>query len=406
MIQTIETSRDSVIDRRCFLTVMAAAGVSAIPGAQEFTCAAEEVKADSPHAPLSFPGLILREHSPLNLEFPFPTLNGSIVSNHRFFVRNHFPIPKTELSSWRLKVEGNVQKERDLTYEALRKLPSKTVEATLECAGNSRGFLVPKAKGVAWELGAVGNAKWTGVPLSTILEHAGIGEGTVEVILEGADSGEINDDPKSPGPIHFARSLPLKKAQSPEVLIAYQMNGEDLPPEHGFPVRAVVSGWYGMASVKWLSRIRLTKTPYRGYWQTMSYTVWERDAGLPTSVPIRDIQVKAEIARPCLREIVPAGAEYRIFGAAWAGENKVATVEVSTDAGKTWTAAKFASADVPFSWRLWETHWKVPNEPGSYRLMAKATDNQGRTQTATHNRDHGGYLIHHMLPIDVEVRRV
>jgi DMSO/TMAO reductase YedYZ molybdopterin-dependent catalytic subunit len=204
--------------------------------------------------------LIPRQKEPINLEFPFAKLDSFLTPNDRFYVRNHFPIPKLEADTWRLKVEGAVKKELELTYDQLRKLPSRTVTATLECAGNNRAYLVPKAKGVPWELGAVSTAEWTGVPLATVLELAGMDDRAVEVVLEGADRGEVSSAIRPANPkLSFARSLPLAKARKPEVLLAYRMNGKELPVNHGFPLRAVVSGWYGMASIKWLQRLIVTK---------------------------------------------------------------------------------------------------------------------------------------------------
>ena len=221
-----------------------------------------------------------------------------MTPNTRFYVRNHFVAPKLEARDWRLKVEGAVERPLELTYDDLLKMAPRTQTALLECAGNSRVFLTPKASGVAWELGAASNAEWAGVPLAALLDRAGVRGSAVEVILEGADAGEIKDEPKSPGKISFARSLPLDKARKPEVLLAHKMNGDDLPAAHGFPVRAVVPGWYGMASVKWLTRIVVADRPFQGYFQSLSYTSFERVNGLPSMVPVTELEVKAEVARP------------------------------------------------------------------------------------------------------------
>lgn len=347
------------------------------------------------------PGLIIREREPPNLEFPFAALNGSTTPNHRFFVRCHFPVPKVDAASWRLGVDGLVERELELSYDELRAMPPKTVTATLECAGNGRAMLVPKAGGLLWQLGAVGNATWTGVPLSAVLEKAGVRGAAAEVILEGADSGTVNDEPKSPGVVSFARSLPMEKAQRPEVLLAYQMNGADLPPEHGFPLRVVVPGWYGMASVKWLSRVTVTDKPFDGYWQTFQYSYWDRTSGQPVMRPVTEMQVKSAIARPAFHEQVAAGKPYRIFGAAWAGESQVAKVEVSTDGGITWQPARLLDDEVPFTWRLWEFEWQVPKQSRRFTVMARATDKRGRTQPEKHNPDRRTYAVNFTAPIEV-----
>ena len=173
--------------------------------------------------------------------------------------------------------------------------------------GNSRIFLSPKVGGLQWELGAVSTAEWTGVPLAAVLKRAGVKAGATEVVLEGADNGAITKEPVSPGKIHYARSLPLAKALMPEVILAYKMNSEPLPLSHGFPLRAIVPGWYGMASVKWLTRVVLTDTTFRGYFQTSDYSFWEQRDELPIQLlPVSEVEVKAEIARPALHEIIAA----------------------------------------------------------------------------------------------------
>src|SRR5947208_480046 len=158
-------------------------------------------------------GLIERVREPQNLEFPFHTLDAPIIANDRFYVRNHFALPRLEARTWRLRVEGAVNRQLDLTYDQLRALAPRDVTATLECAGNSRALTVPPLRGVAWQQGAVGNAEWSGVPLAAVLDRAGLRDNAVEVALEGADRGEVTAEPRPNGPISFARSLPLAKAR-------------------------------------------------------------------------------------------------------------------------------------------------------------------------------------------------
>ncbi len=193
--------------------------------------------------------MITRGEEPLNLEMPFSSLREFITPNEQFYVRGHFPIPEINVQNWRLKVEGAVASPFELTYDELRQMPSQTMTATMECAGNGRSFLQPKVKGVAWDLGAVGNAEWTGLLLGDVLRRAGVRSDAREVVLEGGDKGAIPEPPRPPGEIHYARSLPIAKA-SDDVLLAFEMNGQPLPASHGFPLRAVVPGWFGMASVK------------------------------------------------------------------------------------------------------------------------------------------------------------
>lgn len=350
-------------------------------------------------------GLIIRERQPVNLESSFAAIDGPMTPTQAFYVRNHFAMPQQNLATWRLRVEGEVERRLELSYDDVLKLPSRTQIVTLECAGNGRVYLAPKAGGVQWQLGAVGTAEWTGVPLAALLDRAGIASQAVEVLLEGDDEGEPSNEPRPAGKIHFARSLPLAKARE-DVLLAYRMNGEQLTPAHGFPLRAVVPGWYGMASVKWLSRIVVTDRPLNGYYQSTDYAYWRREAGLPAiRTPIAEMRVKAQIARPALGEPVHAGSLCRIFGAAWTGPDaEVARVAVSTDGGKTSQEARLLGEAIRGVWRLWEYAWRVPAQPGLAVLSARATDSKGRQQPLEHQRDSGGYMIHHVLPVDVEIR--
>ncbi len=347
-------------------------------------------------------GKIVRGEDPLNLEMPFEKLGGFITPTKMFYVRTHFPIPKIDKQTWRLRIEGEVEKSFEITYDEVLEMESRKIPATLECAGNNRNFLEPKVKGVQWGLGAVGTAEWTGVVLSILLDRAIVRPSAHEVILEGADRGKL-DDPKSPaGEFKFARSIPLETASS--VLLAYKMNDVELPPEHGFPVRAIVPGWYAMASIKWLQRIIVTDEPFNGYFQTLDYAFWKRRGDMVERVPLSEMQTKAEIARPAEGEIVPANSHVRVHGAAWTTNGEIIKVELSTDGGSTWGDAKLLGEAKPNAWRLWEFNWKTPAAAGKHALTARATDSRGRTQPAEHDPDRGTYMINHLLPTEVEVR--
>jgi DMSO/TMAO reductase YedYZ molybdopterin-dependent catalytic subunit len=348
-------------------------------------------------------GRIVRSEEPLNLEMPFETVEGFITPTRSFYVRTHFPVPKIDRDAWWLHVEGEVEKPFAINYEQLLELESVTIPVTLECAGNNRNFLEPKVKGVQWGLGAVGTAEWTGVPLSVLLDRALVRPQAREVILEGADGG-ILEDPKSPPcELRFARSVQVKKARR-DVLLAYKMNGSDLPPEHGFPLRAIVPGWYAMASIKWLQRIIVTDQPFPGYYQTMDYAYWKRRGDIAELTPLSEMQVKAEIAKPAQGETVPANSSVRVHGAAWTSDGEIAKVELSTDGGTTWSEAKLLGESTHNAWRLWEFNWQTPGVGGKQILVVRASDSLGRTQPAERDRDRGTYMISHLLPITVEVR--
>ncbi|HEY6069922.1 MAG TPA: sulfite oxidase [Chthoniobacterales bacterium] len=347
-------------------------------------------------------GKIVLSEEPLVLETPLEKLIEFITPTKSFYVRNHFPVPKVDKDKWRLRVEGEIEKPFEINFGELTKLESKKIPAMLECAGNSRSFLEPKVKGVQWRIGGVGNAEWTGVPLSILLERAGIKSTATEIIFEGADRGQL-EDPKSPrGEIHFARSIPIEKAH--DVVLAHKMNGEEIPTEHGYPVRAIVPGWYAVASVKWLQRIIVTDKPFGGYYQTLDYAYWEREDGQARLTALSQMQTKAVITHPAEGEAISANSNVRVRGAAWTGDGEIKKVELSVDGGLNWSAAKLLGESKPNAWRLWESDWETPAKSGNATLIARATDSNGQTQPLERDHDRGTYMINHLLPITVEIR--
>ncbi len=347
--------------------------------------------------------MIIREKEPANLEMPFSALDGFITPNDKFYVRSHFATPKIDLAAWRLRIEGAVARPLTVSYDELLGRPMQTITAAMECAGNSRIFLQPKVKGVQWEMGAIGNAEWTGISLGDLLAEAGCSEKACEVILEGADRGLIAEPPRPAGEVYYTRSLSLGKARA-GVLLALRMNGEPLTAAHGFPLRAIVPGWYGMAAVKWLRRIIVTEQPFPGYYQTVDYAYWEPGEGGARLVPITEMQVKAAIARPTHGEIVAAAGRYRVHGAAWTSDADIVRVEISADGGKTWSEASLGESRPRNSWRLWHYDWQVPDERGVRILVVRARDSRGRTQPLERDANRGTYMINHCLPVGVEIR--
>ncbi|CAM3741310.1 sulfite oxidase [Deinococcus frigens] len=348
--------------------------------------------------------LIVRQASPPNLETPFHALDGRITPGESVYVRSHFPAPDLNAESWRLQLGGLVDSPLGLSLDDLRAMPAHTVAATMECAGNGRMYLSPRMPGVQWDLGAVGTAEWTGVLLRDVLERVGIRDGALEVVLEGADCGTLTDPGRTPGDIRYARSVPLAQAQD-DVLLAYAMNGQPLTRDHGFPLRAVVPGWYGMAAVKWLTTLHVTDAPYQGFFQTVDYSFWQgRDGLSPQMVPMTAMQVKAQIARPAPHDTVTAGRPCEVVGAAWTGEGDVTRVEFSSDGGTSWADAELLDAPQAGVWRRWRYGWQTPGQPGTVTLMARATDSAGRRQEADHDAGRGGYMINFPLPITVYLR--
>jgi DMSO/TMAO reductase YedYZ molybdopterin-dependent catalytic subunit len=348
-------------------------------------------------------GLIIRQKQPNNLETPFDQLDSFITPVEQFYIRSHFPTPEMDLASYLLRIGGAVSRPLSLSYQELREMRTKTQVALLECAGNSRVLLVPQVEGAQWELGAVGNAEWTGVPLRVLLEQAGVADDVREIVLEGADRGIPEEKPVPPGTITYARSLPLGKAMRPEVLIAYQMNGRDLEPDHGYPVRAIVPGYYGMASVKWLAGVHAVRGPFQGYWQTSDYAYWDYATGNPVRRALGEVKPKSEIARPCVYERVSPNHSYTVFGAAWAGETVITEIALSTDAGRTWADAEFIDGARPYAWRRWKFDWITPKQPGRYTLLARGRGADGSIQPDGHDENYASYVINHSLPIDVFV---
>jgi DMSO/TMAO reductase YedYZ molybdopterin-dependent catalytic subunit len=338
---------------------------------------------------------------PENSETPLHSVRSWITPTRLFFVRNHFDAPNLDIANWRLKVEGRVKEPRTWTWEELLDLPERTVFATVECAGNGRSFLAERQSGVQWGAGAVGHAEWTGVPLSLVLERSRVEADALEVLFEGADVGT---EPDHPEPMPFERSLPMAKALHPDTLLAFRMNGELLDPIHGYPLRLFVPGWYGVASVKWLRRIEVINTPFRGYFQSVKYTVQRKTGrGIETEV-VGPMMPKSEVIRPRDGDVLGLGGN-RLFGVSWAGEDSVSRVEVSLDGGKTWNSATLMGPQAPYSWTLWEYLWQAET-PDELTVLVRAVSSRGRVQPTCHDILHGGYLIHHSRPLQLRIADV
>jgi DMSO/TMAO reductase YedYZ molybdopterin-dependent catalytic subunit len=338
--------------------------------------------------------------TPENSETPLDNVRSWVTPNKLFFVRNHFEMPQINVEDWRLRVAGCVERPLELTWDDLAALPERTVFATMECAGNGRSFLSPKQHGVPWGAGAVGHAEWTGVPLHLVLKKAGLKPEALEVLFVGRDKGTEADHPE---PMHFARSLPLDKALDPDTLLAYRMNGELLEPIHGFPLRLFVPGWYGVASVKWLTNIDVVDRPFKGYYQTVKYTIQRRTGRGQEAIVVGPMPVKSEIVRPHAGEVLGIGTN-RLFGVAWAGPEAVAGVEISLDGGRTWLEAQLIGPRAPYSWTMWEYLWEVI-DPGDYTVLSRATSNGGQVQPTRHDPLNAGYQIHFSRPRTVRVER-
>jgi DMSO/TMAO reductase YedYZ molybdopterin-dependent catalytic subunit len=330
---------------------------------------------------------------PENSEFPFAGLDSWITPFERFYVRNHFPVPEVDPRSWRLKV-GNGSGARGLTLAELQALPVRSVVAVMECAGNGRRYNDPPVKGVQWGQGAVSNGEWSGPSLRDVLNTAGAPEAD-HYAFTGGDRGRVAG---VEGEIQFRRSVPHAKALDPDTLVALRLNGEPLNAAHGAPARLYVPGWYGMASVKWLVAIEPADRPVGDHFMAADYTRRMPDGGREA---LEWVFPKAEIARPAEEAQVPAG-RVEVAGAAWAGQSPLARVEVSVDGGATWDRAELGGAETRWGWRLWRWSWEAA--PGEHRLVARATDADGRTQPDEPDGDAPGYLNHWIRPRTIRVR--
>jgi DMSO/TMAO reductase YedYZ molybdopterin-dependent catalytic subunit len=329
------------------------------------------------------PGLRVISTEPFNAEAPLEALSGVVPPSAFHFVRSHFPVPSHPGT---LTVGGEVRRPFGLTLDALRGRPSSSVATTLECAGNGRAFLDPPAPGEQWGLGAIGTAGWTGVPLVTLLDEAGVAANAVEILFRGADSGAPTD---LGGTIAFERSLPLPVPS--DAIVAYAMNDAVLPVEHGAPFRLIVPGWYGMASVKWLTEIVAITTPFRGFYQADRYVIGD--------APLNEIAPRALIVAPVDGARLSAGPT-TIRGYAWSGRTPIDRVEVSTDGGSHWTDATLGPVHGR-AWRPWELAWTAPARPAT--LLARATDARGERQPLAQVRNALGYRNNAAQPVAVEV---
>jgi DMSO/TMAO reductase YedYZ molybdopterin-dependent catalytic subunit len=320
-------------------------------------------------------GLVVHRARPLNCETSIPALIGGVVMpNARFYVRNHFDTPRLDPVSWRLEVTGLVDRPLLLSLRDLHNMRSETLVATLECAGNGRSAFDPPAEGEQWQLGAVSTAEWTGVPLAEILDRAGLTPRAVEIVFRGADQGYVGD---AADPIRFERSLPAGDAAQSSSLLAYAMNGEPLPLEHGYPLRLIVPGWYAVASVKWLTEIEATVSPFTGFFQARRYVYETEHDGAVACEPVRLQHVRSVITQPSADQQVTAG-DLVVRGVAWSGAAPIDKVEVSIGGGP-WQNARLIGQRHRHSWQWWELLTRIDSQ-GETTLQARATDLAGRTQ--------------------------
>jgi DMSO/TMAO reductase YedYZ molybdopterin-dependent catalytic subunit len=349
--------------------------------------------------------LISVSEDPLCREATLISLHDWITPTERFYIRNHFSgVPSLDGSAWRLVIDGEVRQPRTLTLADILAMPAKELVTTMECAGNSRSYVTPPAEGLAFRHGVVSTARWKGVPLRALLDRSGLRDSAVEVVFEGADWGHEEEGGVS-FDLSYQRSLPLEKALHLDTLLAYQMNGEPLTALHGFPLRLVVPGWYGMASVKWLTGIHVLNQPFDGFFQQRRYVVINegREDSLERQ-PVTALKVKSLISSPRHGEVIQPG-RCTIRGFAWSGEGQLNEVKVSTDGGLHWQDATVLGQSSPFAWRQREYVW-LASHSGHFVIMARATDSAGHSQPDAIPWNFRGYANNSVHAIAVEVPTV
>jgi DMSO/TMAO reductase YedYZ molybdopterin-dependent catalytic subunit len=339
-----------------------------------------------------------------NHGLPLEALRDDVTPPGLHYVLTHYDIPAVDPVSWTLEVGGAVERPLRLDLTAVRARPAHTARVTLECAGNGRARLEPRPVSQPWLLEAVGTADWTGTSLAGLLAEAGLSPGAVDVVFTGADHGVERGVEQD-----YARSLPVAEALRPDVLLAWDMNGGPLPPQHGAPLRLVVPGWYGMAHVKWLTRIEVLERPFDGFQNAVAYRL-KTEPGDP-GAPVDRIRPRALLAPPgwpdfMTRERFLRPGPVVLQGRAWSGRAPVTDVEVSTDGGLTWTPADLAPPDPahPYAWRSWTVPWTAT--PGRYELVVRAGDAGGRQPLEQEwNRQGMANNLVQRVPVTVLVER-
>ncbi len=322
-----------------------------------------------------------------NRGMPLEGLRYPITPTGMHYLLIHYDIPEVNAGEWCLKVGGLVSRPISLALEEIRKRPARTIAVTMECAGNGRALFAPRRISQPWLFEAIGTAEWTGTPLRGILEEAGVRHDVAEIVFTGVDKGVEGGEVQ-----YYQRSLTVTEAVRDEVLLAYEMNGEPLQPQHGYPLRLLVPGWYGMTSVKWLERIEAVAEPFQGFQMTRVYR-YSRAADKPgeavTLMRVRALMIPPGIPDFMTRTRLVSAGPVTLAGKAWAGRLMVSRVEVSVDGGVTWSDARLGEPVSPHAWRTWTFRWNAT--PGTHTLCVRATDSEGNVQPLEQQWNFGGY---------------
>jgi DMSO/TMAO reductase YedYZ molybdopterin-dependent catalytic subunit len=390
--------RQGALSRRRLLQ-LAAAGVPVLAGLGRFAVPPRAAAAGPIVKPLP-PEWFIPLNTNAEMRWDAAAALGYTIPNERFFVRNHTATPIIDAATWRLSVFGSGLRQPEgvqFSLRDLQRLPSRSITAFIECAGNGRSYFASQqgtpAPGTQWGLGAIGVARWRGVPLREVLERAGITRRAVDVMPEGLDAVVADQG-------HVRRPLPVEKALD-DVLVAYEMNGEPLPPDHGAPARLVVPGWVGIASIKWLGRIEVADQPLYSAWNTTQYRL--TGPSYPADQPpVTRQAIKSAVELP-VGAAFKAGRQHVLTGRSWSGSAPIRRVDVSTDGGRSFAPAQLYGPNLPNAWVRWSARFR-PRPAGSYELLARATDLRGQTQPETVPFNDGGYLFWATVGHPVEVR--
>ena len=336
-----------------------------------------------------------------NHGMPLEMLDLEVTPAGLHYLLIHYDIPLLDPASWRLRIDGHVERPLTVDLDALRTRPTVSERVTLECAGNGRARVVPRPVSQPWLDEAVGTAEWTGVPLAPLLAEAGVRPGAVDVVFTGADHGVERGVEQD-----YQRGLPVAEAMSGEAFLAHTMNGHPLPPQHGAPVRLIVPGWYGMTHVKWLVGITVLDRPFDGFQNATAYRI-KTEADDPGE-PVTRIRPRALVRPPGFPDfqtrtrIVETGTHV-LTGRAWSGVAPVTEVEVSVDGGATWRTAELGSAGGRYEWRAWRWAWEA-SQPGRYELCVRATDAAGNRQPVEQRWNRQAMANNHVQRVPVVVR--
>ena len=333
-----------------------------------------------------------------NRGMPLEGLRYPITPTGMHYLLVHFDIPDVDATEWSLKLGGMFSRAMKLTLEEIKARPSVTIPVTMECAGNGRALLRPRAISQPWLVEAIGTAEWTGTPLKGILQEAGLARDAVETLFTGLDRGIQGDEVQ-----YYQRSLSIEDSMREEVLLVYAMNGEPLQPQHGYPLRLVVPGWYGMTCVKWLDRIEAIGTPFDGYQMgAYRYAQSVDDPGEPVSlIRVRALMIPPGIPDFLTRTRLVEAGPVVLQGRAWAGRLGVSRVEVSADGGATWSEAQMEEQGAAYAWRQWSRRWDA--QPGRYTLCVRATDAKGNIQPVDQPWNYQGMSNNMVHRVDVVV---